>query len=268
MIQGVMLLWYILTALSFIFIVIDIPKTPEDKVIKWAFVILVIFTGPLGAFFYVLGCREPIKGTHEQFVAPMWKQVLGSTMHCAAGDGTGIIAGAVIGSLLTLSFPTEFGLEYILGFGFGWTFFQAYAMKEMAGGSYTKSLGMSFLPEFLSMNLLMTGMVITLSLMKTRISGADNPLQPEFWFTVSMALIAGFIFAYPINWWLVANGMKHGMITVGDKTRPDAETGHRHQGNMHEEMSPAPSNTQIAKMTLYTLLCLAAGVLISLVIKS
>ena len=27
-------------------------------------------------------------------------------------------------------------------------------------------------------------------------------------------LLAGFIVAYPINWWLVANGLKHGMMTV------------------------------------------------------
>ena len=29
-----------------------------------------------------------------------------------------------------------------------------------------------------------------------------------------MALLAGFIVAYPINWWLVAKGLKHGMMTA------------------------------------------------------
>ena len=53
--------------------------------LKWAFIILTLFTGPIGAFFYVLGCREPLAGTHEQYVATRWRQVLGSTMHCAAG---------------------------------------------------------------------------------------------------------------------------------------------------------------------------------------
>ncbi len=265
MIQGVMLLWFILTALSFLFVVIDIPKTPEDKVIKWAFVILVIFTGPLGAFFYVLGCREPIKGMHEKFVAARWKQVLGSTMHCAAGDGIGIITGAVIGSFLTFSFLKEFGLEYILGFGFGWAFFQAYAMKGMAGGSYIKSLKMSFLPEFLSMNLLMTGMVLTLSLLKPRISGAGSPVQPEFWFVVSMALIIGFIFAYPMNWWLVSNGMKHGMITVKNDNDSNVEMKmeHEHREPNHEYMIAAPSNSHIAKMTVLSVLSLVAGLIIS-----
>jgi hypothetical protein len=32
-----------------------------------------------------------------------------------------------------------------------------------------------------------------------------------------MARIVGFAFAYPINWWLVANNMKHGMLTVRRK---------------------------------------------------
>lgn len=41
---------------------------------------------------------------------------------------------------------------------------------------------------------------------------------PEFWFVMSMALLAGFVTAYPINWWLVARGLKHGMMTVRDPT--------------------------------------------------
>jgi len=69
---------------------------PESPVLKWAFVILTAFTGPLGAFFYVLGCREPLRGEHEKYVAARWRQVLGSTMHCVAGAGIGIIVGAAL----------------------------------------------------------------------------------------------------------------------------------------------------------------------------
>jgi hypothetical protein len=161
MLDGVMLMWWVLTIPSFLFVVIDIWTTPESAVLKWAFVILTAFTGPLGAFFYVLGCREPLRGNHEHYVATRWRQVLGSTMHCVAGDGIGIIVGAAIGGILTLTFWPDFLLEYLLGFGFGWAFFQAFAMRDAAGGSYPKSLKMTFLPELLSMNLLMTGMIIT-----------------------------------------------------------------------------------------------------------
>jgi hypothetical protein len=105
MLEGVMLLWWILTIPSFLFVVIDIWRTtPESVVLKWAFVILTAFTGPLGAFFYVLGCREPLRGNHEQYVAARWRQVLGSTMHCVAGDGIGIVVGAAIGGVLAMSF--------------------------------------------------------------------------------------------------------------------------------------------------------------------
>jgi Domain of unknown function (DUF4396) len=218
-IEGIMLVWFVLTGLSLAFVVIDIPKTPESSVLKWAFVILVIFTGPLGAFFYVLGCREPLKGHHEQYVSVTWRQVLGSTMHCAAGDGIGIIAGVAIGAVLQLSPWSDFALEYTLGFGFGWTYFQAFAMRDMYGGSYTRSLKETFIPELVSMNLLMAGMIPTMKFLMPRIENAHDPFQPAFWFVMSMALIVGFALAYPINWWLVVNNMKHGMLTV----RPDDE---------------------------------------------
>jgi len=270
MIEGIILTWFVLTALSLIFVVIDIPKTPESIVLKWAFVILVIFTGPFGAFFYVLGCREPLKGTHEQYVSATWRQVLGSTMHCAAGDGVGIIAGAVIGAVLQLSPWNDFALEYALGFGFGWTFFQAYAMRDMVGGSYILSLKETFIPELVSMNLLMTGMVPTMKYLRPRIEGGEDPTQPAFWFVVSMAMIVGFILAYPINWWLVVNNMKHGMLTV----RPEASDHEAAGGNSPHEGSDQhddagghdehgggekPGMVTIIVVTLLTFLALMAG---------
>ena len=69
--------------------------------LKWGFVLVTAYTGVVGAFLYVLGCREPLPGLHEQYVAARWRQTLGSTMHCVAGDGVGILAGAVLGGLMT-----------------------------------------------------------------------------------------------------------------------------------------------------------------------
>lgn len=135
-------------------------------------------------------------------------------MHCAAGDGLGIIVGAAIAALLRFPGWAHLAFEYAVGFGFGWAFFQAFAMRDMAGGSYLRSLRLTFLPEFLSMNLLMAGMVATAALLRPSIAGSGNPMRPGFWFVMSMALIAGFILAYPMNWWLVGSGLKHGMFTV------------------------------------------------------
>ena len=214
MLDGVMLLWFLLTAAAVVFVAIDIRSTPESPVLKWGFILMTAYSGPIGAFLYVLGCREPLTGLHERYVAARWRQVLGSTMHCVAGDGIGILAGAAIGSVLTLPHLADIALEYVLGFGFGWTIFQALFMRDMAGGSYRRSLTGTFIPEFLSMNFLMAGMVPVAALGRMLLGYHPSPTTPEFWFVMSMALSFGFVVAYPMNWWLVAKGLKHGMMTV------------------------------------------------------
>ncbi len=163
---------------------------------------------------YALGCRESLAHTHQAYVAKTWRQVLGSTMHCVAGDGLGILAGAAIGAVLTLPRWADISLEYALGFSFGWTIFQALFMRGMAGGSSRRSLAVTFIPEFLSMNVLMAAMILSASLARSLLPPAHGPLAPQSWFVMSMGLLVGFVAAYPINWWLVTRGFKHGMMTV------------------------------------------------------
>ncbi len=55
MLDGVILLWFILTALSVAYVVLDIRTTPAPAVLKWGFILLTVYTGPLGAFLYVAG---------------------------------------------------------------------------------------------------------------------------------------------------------------------------------------------------------------------
>src|SRR4029077_21063178 len=76
MLSGVMLLWFLLTAMAVIFVAWDIQSTPESPVLKAGFVLLTCYTGPFGAFLYVLGCREPLPGLHEQYIAVCWRQVV------------------------------------------------------------------------------------------------------------------------------------------------------------------------------------------------
>ena len=278
--DGVVLLWFVLAALALAFVAIDIRRTPESPVPKWGFVLLTAYTGVFGAFLYVVGCREPLPGTHEQFIATRWRQVLGSTMHCVAGDGVGILAGAVIAVSLGLHGSAEVLLEYVLGFGFGWTIFQALFMRDMVGGSYARSLAGTFTSELLSMNLLMAGMVPTTMLLRAALAPSAGPGEPVFWFVMSMALLVGFLFAYPMNWWLVANHLKHGMLTVrraevpvpvtehaghtDHAAMPDAgHSSHLHPAAadaMHEGGSPVPS---IGVMTLLSFVVLAAGLLVA-----
>lgn len=260
-IDGVMLLWFMLTALAVLFVAIDIRNTPENPVMKWAFVLFTLYSGPFGAFLYVLGCREPLPGLHERYVSARWRQTLGSTMHCVAGDGIGILVGAVIGATIALHLLIEIALEYVLGFAFGWTIFQALFMRGMAR-SYGESLRNTFLPELLSMNCLMGGMIPVMAIAFAGYPDAHDPTRPLFWFHMSVSLMAGAVIAYPMNWWLVANHLKHGMMTV----RPAG--GHV----MHDDTMPGmamgaphPPRPPLAVMTVVSFLVLGAGLLIAYV---
>lgn len=268
MLDGVMLLWFVLAAIALLFVAIDIRTTPESPVLKWGFVLVTAYTGVVGAFLYVLGCREPLPGLHEQYVAARWRQTLGSTMHCVAGDGVGILAGAVLAHVFGLTGLREVALEYALGFAFGWMVFQALFMRDMFGGSYPRSIARTFIPELLSMNLLMAGMVPTMMILQMQLGRGADPTTAAFWFVMSMALLVGFIAAYPMNWWLVRYNLKHGMMTVRPAgpfhTMQDhgTESGARdtphvaHNAAMEGESPPRP---RVPVIALLSFVVLAAG---------
>ena len=278
--DGVMLLWFIQVAIAVAFVAVDIHTTPEATVMKWGFVIITAFSGLFGALLYVLSCREPLPGTHELYDAAKWRQVVGSTMHCVAGDGIGILAAAVITSRLGLPMWADVLCEYALGFIFGWTVFQALFMKSMFS-SYRRSLTGTFMSELLSMNTVMGGMTAVMVPWMTHNMDAMSPTGPTFWFVMSISLCAGFVVALPMNWWLVDHGLKHGMMTVRPDgtpvpqaaavaaasaalsgyrlvpaTTPPAET-------PHQAMPDRPSRGKLASMTLVSFLVFAAGFLIA-----
>ena len=241
--------------------------------LKWGFILLTLYTGPFGAFLYALGCREPLPGLHERYVEIRWRQVLGSTMHCVAGDGVGILVGAVLGSILSLTMLGDIALEYVLGFGFGWTIFQALFMRGTVGGSYLRALRKTFIPEMVSMNCLMAGMVPVAAIAKANVAGSESPLSVSFWFIMSMALLTGFIAAYPMNWWLVSNHLKHGMMTVRPSNEGSGSSGEGHgsTGNTAGGTGNAGmpemgvSAFEIFKVTVLSFAIMALGIVIALV---
>ncbi|NYI40310.1 DUF4396 domain-containing protein [Demequina lutea] len=255
MLAGAVLLWAIQVIAAVAFVAWDIRKTPEATVMKWAFVIFTAFSGLAGALLYVLSCREPLPNTHNLFVSARWRQVVGSTMHCVAGDGIGILVTAAIVAPLGLAKGVDLGLEYAVGFAFGWTIFQALFMRSMAG-SYAQSLRSTFVPEFLSMNGVMAGMMAVSVPWMAAVPAASDPTHGAFWFVMSLALCAGFVVAYPINWWLVARGLKHGMKTVSPRGDSDMTAHSAH-------VAAPPPRRQMALISTASLTVLAVGITIA-----
>lgn len=264
-----LLAWFVLAAASTLYVGFDqYRNNPEPVVMKWGFILVTLYMGPLGLLLYVLADKEPRPGEHEAFTKPLWKQGVGSTIHCVAGDATGIILAAVVTAMLGLPMWLDLIVEYLAGFAFGLFIFQSLFMKSMMGGSYWENVKKSFLPEFISMNFMMAGMAPVMSfLMMGRDMRAMEPTELLFWGVMSIGVIAGFALAYPANIWLVARGLKHGLMTERPQRAGANEHDHRRQDHEpageqraagHHMRSDA-TMPQIAALGAVSALALALG---------
>lgn len=255
--------WFVLAGLSTAYVAWDqFRHNPEPPVMKWAFVLVTLYLGPVGLLLYVLADKEPRPGTHEDFAAPLWKQGLGSTIHCVAGDATGIIIAAAVTAVLGMPMWVDIIVEYVAGFTLGLFIFQALFMRKMMGGSYAQNVRKSFMPEFISMNAMMAGMAPVMALlMMGRDMRAMWPGELLFWGVMALGIGVGFAVAYPFNVWMVAKGMKHGLMTVreedGGKAASGSQASHHQDGGLPPAF--APTRTQVAAMASFTVLMLVAG---------
>ena len=299
MIDAALFVWFILTGLSVAYVAWDaFTRNPELTVMKYGWVLVTLYAGPVAAALYALSCQEPGPYQHEVFIVPLWKQALGSTIHCLAGDATGIILAAVGTAALGLPMWLDLIFEYVLGFSFGLLIFQTLFMRDMLGGSYGAALQRSFMPEWLSMNAVMAGMAPVMVALMSHDIRAMDVTSIRLWGVMSLATIVGAVIAYPVNVWLVVVGLKHGMGSVRvlgagghslevEATRIRATSGEvpvdlksaiagtetvtakqallDREPAEHEKMSMKGGATgpQLAAVTLLTLLALGAGVVLA-----
>ena len=219
--------WYVSGLLLAIWVIYDLHhvNTSVNKSLKAGWPIIFIFFSVVGFFLYILTCRPGgisfvksevnkkviDKKYHHRYVASTFSKVTGSVIHCVAGDGLGIMTAMVIARYMGLNFWSEFAGEYITGFFFGWILFQYTAMRSI-GNSPSQALWKGGRAEFFSMITLMSGMLLTAKVVQPLIiSSPPLPDTYAFWGIASLALFVGTIITYPMNWWLVSIGWKHGM---------------------------------------------------------
>ena len=210
----VVALWLAAAVLSALYVAYDLfTRTPEMPVMKWAWIAVTLYLGVFGLATYLLTCREPVAGAHERYVAPVWRQAMGSLVHCLAGDASGIILAAAATMALAAPMAVDIVVEYAVGFGIGLFVFQALFMRDMLGGSYRDAVRRTIYPEWVSMNAVMAGMAPVMVVLMTADPSAMEPTSLRFWGVMSLATLVGAVVAFPVNWWLVVTGLKHGMGT-------------------------------------------------------
>jgi len=221
-----MLVWFVLTAGSVVFVVYDsLTNGVTSWVQRVAWILVTVYAGPVALVMYLLACRRPFPGSHDDFTRPTWKQGLNSEMHCLAGDATGIALAAAIVSMLELTNGWDAVVEYLGGFLVGLFVFQALMMRGMYQGRYGLAVRKTLFAETLSMNYVMTGMIPVMVVLAHLWPASTEPLSPEFWFRMGIASIVGGVIAYPVNYWLVSRHLKHGCMTLPDADGPAPDLG-------------------------------------------
>ncbi len=128
-----------------------------------------------------------------------------ATLHCLTGCVIGEVAGLAIA--ISLGFPVwatillATSLAYISGFSLG------LLPLVRQGHSVMAALRLIWLGEAISigvMEIAMNGMDYMAGGMS-----AGSIFDPAFWIGLSVAIPAGFLAAWPVNWWLLSKNMKN-----------------------------------------------------------
>lgn len=150
---------------------------------------------------------------------PLWQSVALSTLHCGAGCAMADIVGelfvhfvpiTIAGSLVAGTWT----LEYILALTFGLGF-QYFAISSMTKLPFAEIIIKALKSDILSLTAWQIGMYGWMALSQFVIFGHDNTTMTitnwSFWFMMQVAMVAGFITAYPVNIWLLKAGIKKPM---------------------------------------------------------
>ncbi|MDQ6680697.1 MAG: DUF4396 domain-containing protein [Pseudomonadota bacterium] len=149
-------------------------------------------------------------------------------LHC----GAGCMIGDVIAEWLAFAVPVVavwFGwqtlfqekifavwvLDFIFAFALG-IVFQYFAIVPMRNLSPGKGIVAALKADTLSLASWQIGMYGFMAFAQfywfRNVFGTKAAVDtPEFWFAMQLAMIAGFLTAYPVNWWLIRTGIKEKM---------------------------------------------------------
>ena len=128
-----------------------------------------------------------------------------ATIHCLIGCGIGEVVGMIIGTALNMSVVSTIVLAVTLGFIFGFALGIIPLLR--AGYTYARAFKQVFIAEGLSIAVMETAEVLvqvyTPGVMEAGLS------EPIFWLGMGLALIAGFMAAFPVNYIMIGKGVRH-----------------------------------------------------------
>ncbi len=226
--QTVAVICLLIGAASAVVIIIDLlAGHPQHMwIMNLVWPITALYAGPLALWSYFTAGRLSTKRVVMEAKSkneeppgkkkPFWQMVgLGAT-HC----GAGCTLADIIAEWTLFVFPlTLFGhkifgswlVDYFVALAIG-IIFQYFTIAPMRGLSLGKGLVAAAKADFLSLTAWQVGMygwmgIATFLLFRHEIEKTN----PVFWFMMQIAMLVGFLTAYPVNWWLLRAGIKEKM---------------------------------------------------------
>ena len=128
-----------------------------------------------------------------------------ATWHCLMGCGLGEVLGIIIGTALGFSNVNTIILALVLGFVFGFVFGMRPLLR--AGFDFSRAMRQVFVAESLSI-VVMEATQVLVQVFTPGVMEAGL-LSWIFWLGMGLALVAGYIAAFPVNYVLVGKGIRH-----------------------------------------------------------
>jgi hypothetical protein len=142
--------------------------------------------------------------THDVANDSLRSLTTSATLHCLTGCSIGELAGLMIGVSLGLGIWNTMILATVLGFLSGYTLGLLPLVKQ--GNSWIGAFKTIWLGETISIAV----MEFTMNFTDYHVGGvsATSIFELKFWLGYLVALPAGFIAAWPINYWLLKKSIK------------------------------------------------------------
>lgn len=130
------------------------------------------------------------------------------TLHCVMGCGIGDTVGLMIGTLLSWSVFSTMVLAIILGFIGGYSLTMIPLLKR--GIDVKKATKITVVSETASILVMETAENGTAFLIPGLLVASFS--TSLFWFGLMISIIAGFIAAYPVNYFMLSKRLKEGHL--------------------------------------------------------
>ena len=148
--------------------------------------------------------RHAAAGAHHHAAAGGWHGAASVSLHCLTGCLIGEWCGLALGVVLSLSVGSTMVLATLLAYasGFGLTMWPLLR----SGMAFVPALRTVFIGEAVSIG----AMEVAMNAVDYAMGGmrVKSLVAPRYWEALAVAAVAGFMAAWPVNFWLLDRNLK------------------------------------------------------------